>query len=131
MVGPDSCIAVYMLASGKHGTLYTGVTSQLLQRMVQHRKGRFPGFTSKYGVTKLVWFELHGEITVAIRREKRLKKYKRDWKIELIEETNPQWEDLYPVLTGEAFLKGLPLYEVGQELKRSASPPSTLRHGPA
>jgi putative endonuclease len=104
MVGQDSCIAVYMLASRKHGTLYDGVTSQLLQRITQHREGRFPGFSKKYGVKRLVWFELYGEMTAAIHREKQLKKYKREWKANLIEATNPHWEDIYPVLSGEVWI---------------------------
>jgi putative endonuclease len=98
VVGAESFIAVYMLASRRHGTIYIGVTSDLISRVVQHRDGLFEGFTKKYGVTRLVWFETHDLITDAIRREKALKKYKRDWKINLIERENPDWNDLFPGL---------------------------------
>jgi putative endonuclease len=74
-VGPN---AVYMMASGMHGTLYIGVTSDLLLRVSQHREGVFDGFTKRYGVKRLVWFENHDSIVLAIRREKSLKKYKRE-----------------------------------------------------
>jgi len=90
--------AVYMLASRKHGTLYIGVTSALIQRISEHREGTCPGFTSRYGVTRLVWFERHHGIAAAIQREKSLKKYRRQWKINLIERDNPNWDDLFPAL---------------------------------
>ena len=86
--------AVYIMASGFHGTLYTGVTSNLLQRIQQHRSGETPGFTTRYGVHRLVWFEMHEEMEQAIRREKQLKNWKRQWKLELIEQANPRWRDL-------------------------------------
>ena len=82
-------IAVYMLANRRHGTLYIGVTANLPARIDQHRSGTIPGFTQTYGVNRLVWFEQHESIVAAIRREKSLKKYKRDWKINLIERENP------------------------------------------
>ncbi len=85
-----------MMASGQHGTLYIGVTSDLLLRVSQHREGTLGGFTARYGVKRLVWFERHEDIASAIRREKSLKKYKREWKVNLIERENPKWEDLYP-----------------------------------
>jgi putative endonuclease len=88
--------AVYIMASRKHGTLYIGVTSELLNRVAQHREGLIDGFTKRYSVKRLVWFEFHDSIEVAIHREKRLKKYPRQWKINLIEQGNPHWEDLYP-----------------------------------
>jgi putative endonuclease len=88
--------AVYMMASGQHGTLYIGVTSDLHTRVVQHRDGAFQGFTKRYGVKRLVWFEIHDDIVTAIQREKSLKKYKREWKVTLIERENPKWADLYP-----------------------------------
>ena len=94
--GGDTMYAVYMLASGRRGTLYVGVTGRLLVRVDQHRQDAFPGFTSRYGVKRLVWIEWHDSIEAAIHREKRLKKYKREWKINLIENDNPGWEDLYP-----------------------------------
>jgi putative endonuclease len=88
--------AVYMMASGQHGTIYIGVTSDLLVRTSQHRHGLMEGFTKRYGVKRLVWFELHESIVEAIQREKSLKKYKREWKVNLIERGNPQWADLFP-----------------------------------
>ena len=85
---------VYILASGKHGTLYIGVTSNLLARLHQHRAGLIEGFTSRYGVHRLVWFEKADTMEAAIGREKQLKKWNRDWKLRLIEENNPGWVDL-------------------------------------
>lgn len=83
--------AVYMMASRKHGTLYIGVTSELLRRVHQHREGLRGGFTAKYGVKRLVWFEPHDSIVTAIQRETSLKRYPRQWKINLIERDNPHW----------------------------------------
>ena len=85
---------VYMLASGKHGTIYTGVTSNLLARLVQHREGLIKGFTSRYGVKHLVWFDMADTMEAAILREKQIKKWNRDWKANLIETENPHWADL-------------------------------------
>jgi len=82
------------MASHRNGTLYVGVTSHLLQRVYQHREGLLKGFTSDYGVHRLVWFEQLGTMELAIGREKRIKKWNRSWKIALIEETNPDWRDL-------------------------------------
>jgi putative endonuclease len=93
--------AVYMMASGQHGTIYVGVTSNLILRISQHREGVMDGFTRRYGVTRLVWFETYDSIVEAIQREKSLKKYKREWKVNLIERTNPKWADLYPQLLVE------------------------------
>jgi len=98
-------IAVYMMASRRHGTIYTGVTSQLPNRIWQHREGLIPGFTKTYSIHRLVWYEHHESMTAAIRREKSIKKYKREWKINLIERENPFWGDLYPAL-----VKMHPLY---------------------
>jgi putative endonuclease len=103
MVSRDSYnvfIAVYMMASRRHGTIYIGVTSHLPSRIAKHREGRIPGFTEKYGVKRLVWYEPHERMTNAIQREKSLKKYPREWKCNLIEQDNPHWEDLYPALVG-------------------------------
>ncbi len=83
-----------MLASRKHGTLYAGVTSNLIQRLHQHREKTVSGFTNDHDVTRLVWFEMHETMEAAIQREKRIKKWNRDWKIRLIEEENPEWLDL-------------------------------------
>ena len=91
---------VYLLASRKHGTLYVGVTNNLARRVHEHRTAASPGFTSTYGVTRLVWYESYTYILEAIDREKALKKWRRDWKIRLIEDFNPDWSDLYPTLSG-------------------------------
>jgi putative endonuclease len=89
------CIAVYILASRPNGTLYIGVTSDLLSRVHDHKQGRYDGFAKKYGCKSLVWWEQHGEISEAIKREKQLKAWERKWKLELIEKGNPTWRDLY------------------------------------
>jgi putative endonuclease len=86
--------AVYIVATGFHGTIYTGVTSNLLQRIYQHRHGTFGGFTAEHGCKRLVWFEMQGDMEHAIRREKRIKNWRREWKVALIEEANPTWRDL-------------------------------------
>lgn len=86
--------AVYMMASRRNGTLYIGVTSNLMQRIAQHRDGMGSGFTALYDVKTLVWFEMHGSIEAAIVREKQLKKWHRAWKLRLIEGANPDWRDL-------------------------------------
>ncbi|MEO0412922.1 MAG: GIY-YIG nuclease family protein [Pseudomonadota bacterium] len=85
---------VYMLASKKQGTLYVGVTSDLAYRVEQHRAGTASKFTAKYGCIRLVWFEKHGDIERAITREKTIKKWRRQWKINAIEVVNPAWNDL-------------------------------------
>jgi len=87
---------VYMLASQPHGTLYVGMTDDLIRRMWEHKMKLVPGFTAKYGVDRLVWFEAHQTREAAWRRERQIKEWKRAWKIELIERDNPQWIDLYP-----------------------------------
>ena len=89
---------VYILASKPRGTLYVGVTSNLVQRVWQHKNDQVEGFTRKYGVHTLVYFEVHAEMASAIQREKQLKKWNRLWKIELIEKQNPTWRDLAPDL---------------------------------
>ncbi|WP_310498695.1 GIY-YIG nuclease family protein [Sandarakinorhabdus sp.] len=85
---------VYILASRRQGTLYIGVTADLMRRVSEHRLGETPGFTRRYGANRLVWHEAHGEITSAIAREKQLKHWNRAWKIRLIETANPEWRDL-------------------------------------
>ena len=85
---------VYIMASGRNGTVYTGVTSRLVQRVHEHREGRVPGFTREHGVRHLVWFEPHSTMEHAITREKRIKKWNRAWKLRLIEDANPRWRDL-------------------------------------
>jgi putative endonuclease len=87
---------VYLLASDKYGTLYLGVTNDVVRRVYEHKSKATHGFTKRYSVDKLVWFEIYDDATTAISREKELKKWRRDWKIRLIEESNPQWTDLYP-----------------------------------
>ena len=86
---------VYILASKRNGTLYIGVTSDLIKRVWQHKEGVIEGFTRDYNVKKLVYYEQHGDAQSAIRREKRLKEWQRQWKIDLIEKNNPNWTDLY------------------------------------
>jgi len=86
--------AVYILASNRNGTLYIGVTSDLVKRIWEHRNNLVEGFTKRYGVHHLVWYELHESMESAIQREKRMKEWKRVWKLELIEITNPEWQDL-------------------------------------
>ena len=91
-------IAVYMMTNRRHGTFYIGVTADRVTRVVQHVDGGIPGFTATYGLKRLIWFEPHETIVAAIQREKALKKYEREWKINLIEGGNRQWEDLLPGL---------------------------------
>ena len=85
---------VYMLASERNGTLYTGVTSNLLKRVWEHKNNLVEGFTNKYGVHTLVWYELHNTMDTAIQREKEIKNWKRAWKLKMIEKMNPHWHDL-------------------------------------
>ena len=97
---------VYLLASSLHGTLYTGVTSDLLGRVWQHRESVAKGFTERYGVKRLVWFEVHETMESAIRREKSIKRWQRQWKIDLIETNNPTWRDLAEDFGFESLVKG-------------------------
>jgi putative endonuclease len=96
--------AVYVVASGFHGTIYTGVTSNLLQRIYQHREGTLGGFTAKHGCKRLVWFEMHGAMEHAVRREKQVKNWRREWKVALIEGANPTWRDLAEVFGFEPLI---------------------------
>jgi putative endonuclease len=89
-----------MLASGSNGTLYVGVTSDLVRRIAAHREGAMPGFTERYGVKRLVWYETHDSIAAAIRCLKRLRKWPRAWKVAPIEAVNPNWRDLWAEITG-------------------------------
>ncbi|HUV40958.1 MAG TPA: GIY-YIG nuclease family protein [Sedimentisphaerales bacterium] len=91
---------VYILASRKNGTLYTGVTNNLLKRVYEHKNNLIQGFTQKYNVHNLVYYERDDDIYSAIAREKRVKRWKRKWKIDLIEKFNPRWKDLYDHLIG-------------------------------
>ncbi|MDP1699730.1 MAG: GIY-YIG nuclease family protein [Aestuariivirga sp.] len=88
--------AVYILASRRNGTLYIGVTSDLCNRIAEHKDGRIPGFSKKYNLKILVWFQNYNSMEEAIKREKQLKEWKRSWKLELIEKSNPDWHDLFP-----------------------------------
>ena len=99
---------IYILASRRNGTLYVGVTSDLIKRVWEHKNKLSAGFTEQYGVNRLVYYEYHPDAESAIRREKRLKKYNRKWKTDLIEKINPTWKDLY-----KALVSGLP-DQVGQ-----------------
>mgnify|MGYP001417481450 CR=1 FL=1 len=89
---------VYILASKRNGTIYTGVTGDLVKRIFEHKQGAVEGFTKEYGVKTLVYYEPHTTPEEAIIREKRIKKWNRAWKVELIEGMNPRWDDLYPVI---------------------------------
>jgi putative endonuclease len=86
---------IHILASNPQGTLYVGVTKDLVRRVAEHKEGQIPGFTKRYGVTKLVYWEEFGDPADAIVREKKLKRWRRDWKRALIEENNPHWADLF------------------------------------
>lgn len=92
---------VYILASQRNGTLYVGVTSDLIGRISAHRTGSIPGFTAQYGVKTLVYYEMHTDIEAAIRREKAIKQWRREWKLNLIQQDNLAWRDLYTELFGE------------------------------
>lgn len=93
MIEKQPC--VYMLASRRNGTLYIGVTSELIPRVWKHKNNLVDGFTKRYGVNRLVWYEQHNTMESAIQREKQMKKWRRKWKMELIEKENPEWRDLY------------------------------------
>jgi len=97
---------VYILASRRHGTLYTGCTTDRAQRVYQHREELVPGFTAKYRVKRLVWFETYDDVSDAIVRERRIKEWKRAWKVALIEDCNPLWNDLAVTVLGFEPLAG-------------------------
>jgi len=97
---------VYIISNKRNGTLYIGVTSDLIKRIYQHREGLIDGFTKKYNVKALVYYEQHENAESAITREKQMKEWKRQWKLELIEKTNPEWEDLYDKITGSRLSSG-------------------------
>ena len=94
----DHSYFLYILASRKNGTLYAGVTNDLVRRAQEHREALVPGFTKKYAVKLLVYYEVHSDIAAAIAREKSVKRWLRTWKIQLIEKQNPNWQDLWPEL---------------------------------
>ena len=97
---PDAIIAVYIMASRRNGTLYTGVTVDLARRAYEHREGAREGFTKRYGVSLLVWYQPFELISMAVQRERTIKRYSRQWKLNLIEAENPEWADLYERLNG-------------------------------
>ena len=109
---------VYILASDRNGTLYVGVTNDLVRRVSEHKQKAVPGFTSRYGVDRLVWFEATNSIHHAIAREKQIKHWNRQWKINLFRDDNPNWEDLYPALNR------IPGGDAGSGTWRVGSPPS-------
>jgi putative endonuclease len=96
----DKAFAVYIMSNFKRGVLYVGVTSDLPSRATQHRQGMIDGFTKKYRLKRLVWYRGYGDAIDAISFEKRLKRWRREWKFRLVEEINPEWEDLWPELMG-------------------------------
>jgi putative endonuclease len=107
---------VYIMASGKNGTIYIGVTSDLAKRTYEHREGLIVGFTNRYSCKALVWFEAHDELQQARQRELQMKEWKRAWKIWLIEENNLDWNDLYPTLFDAAVAAPGPRPSPGSEV---------------
>jgi putative endonuclease len=96
----DKQPSVYILASKRNGTLYVGVTSDFVGRISEHKQDLIEGFTKRYGVHDLVYIEFHEDMDTAIKREKQIKRWRRAWKLALIEKDNPGWRDLYPELSG-------------------------------
>ena len=92
---------IYLLASNRNGTLYVGVTSNLIARISQHKEHLVDGFSDRYDVKRLVWYEMHETMESAIQREKRIKEWNRAWKLQLIDGMNPSWRDLWPDVTGQ------------------------------
>ena len=97
---------IYILANKQYGALYTGITSDLLKKVYEHKHGMMEGFTKEHGVKKLVYYEVVKDVISAIEREKRMKKWNRQWKIELIQSLNPDWDDLYNALIGSPLSRG-------------------------
>jgi putative endonuclease len=100
MTFEERAYAVYIMSNFKRGVLYVGVTSNLPNRAAQHREGQIDGFTKKYQLKRLVWCRMYGDILDAIAFEKQLKRWRREWKFRLVEEINPEWEDLWPEIMG-------------------------------
>jgi len=115
MAQRERFIAVYMMSNRKHGTLYIGVSGSSLNRVFEHREGLTEGFTKKYGLKRLVWYEPHDCMTGAIQRETSIKKYKREWKINLIERDNPNWDDLFPSVVRSAGFSWVAGTEAGHD----------------
>jgi putative endonuclease len=116
---------VYILASRKHGTLYIGVTSDLPKRIYEHRNGAVRGFTRRYGLKRLVYFETFDDIEAAITREKRMKEWQRNWKIQLIERDNPHWNDLPVSILG---FDPLPLRQIPHRHPGESRDPRTRKY---
>ena len=91
---------VYVVTNKRRGVLYIGVTTDLVRRISEHRQSLIPGFSKRYNLTRLVWYEIHEDVRAAIRREKNLKRWYREWKIALIEKSNPEWRDLFEEMSG-------------------------------
>ena len=119
----DHAYFVYVLASGRNGTLYVGVTSDLVRRVQEHREGLVPGFTRKHAVKLLVYWELHHDINEAILREKRIKRWHRRWKLELIEGNNPQWRDLWSELTVRCSWPWSRIFRCSRNIADDRAPP--------
>ena len=98
--GVEKDPAVYILATKRNGTLYVGVTSDFVGRISEHKQDLIDGFTKRYGIHRLVYIEMHNTMDEAIKREKQIKRWRREWKLALIEKENPAWRDLYPELSG-------------------------------
>jgi len=118
--------AVYMLASQRNGTLYIGVTSDLIQRVWQHKEGLADGFTKTYGVKMLVWYEQHETMESAISKEKAMKKWLRTWKLKTIEKINPDWNDLWPEIIGEKPQAVVPANAGTQQKENAVDSSNTL-----
>ncbi len=106
---------VYLLANRRYGAMYVGVTSDLLKRMDQHARGVFDGFTKRYGITRLVYYEMHLTMPAAIQREKLLKKWRRPWKYRIIEAMNPEWTDLFDPTNGTLAFGPAEMERLGRE----------------
>jgi putative endonuclease len=123
--------AVYILASQRNGTLYIGVTSDLIQRIWQHRESVVEGFTQQHAVKTLVWYEQHETMESAIKREKTLKKWNRDWKLRLIEKGNPEWLDLWADITGQTIGEQQPLIPLSPIAPAPSSPSASSPSSPS
>ena len=120
--------AVYILASQRNGTLYIGVTSDLIKRIWQHREGLVEGFTKVHNVKMLVWYEQHETMESAISKEKSMKKWLREWKLKTIEQFNPNWNDLWPEITGATPQTVIPApdYPIREQTTAETQPPSVI-----
>ena len=117
---------VYLMASARYGTLYIGVTSNLVKRAWEHREGMCEGSSKKHGVRTLVWYEIHNDIVEAITREKQIKKWNRAWKLDMISTFNPEWRDLFDDFTAKRYSQAL--WAHAQCLRRPLHPPHQTGH---